>query len=385
MAYRIIDNVADLAEYCKAALAQEIVAVDTEFVWRNTYYPKFALLQIAWNEENCVLIDPLAIEDKAPLVELMEAPGVKKVFHAAFNDIPIIERWANCHICNIGDTIVAAGFANLTARLSLAKLFATQMGLVLTKTETRSDWLQRPLSEAQLEYAGDDVAKLVALYQILMEKVEALGNLAFYNDEMEQRSQPGAYDEMPLDECWLRVSRSPFIHFTKQDYAVLSRLAAWREGTARAEDVPRNAVFRDEWLVQAAIKHPYTQKEVAALPGMWFKVAKVRGDAVAKVVSAAMKLQPQDWPDMSQMLFDRRIVKQRSERVVALMNKRAEARGIDPMLLGSHRAAQDFVLAANSQEKLAKTRLMNGWCHELLSPAIDDIADEYYKKRMMPR
>ena len=144
-------------------------------------------------------------------------------------------------------------------------------------------------------------------------------------------------------------------------------------------------MFRDEWLVQAAIKHPYTQKEVAALPGIWSKLAKLRGEAVAKVVSAAMKLQPQDWPDMSQVLFDRRIVKQRSDRVVALMNKRAEARGIDTMLLGGHRAAQDFVIAANSQEKLAKTRLMNGWCHELLAPAIDDIAEEYYKKRMMPR
>ena len=385
MSYNIIDKDTDLKEFCQKALSRDIVALDTEFIWRNTYYPRFALLQIAWDRDNCVLIDPLAIKDKTPLVSLLEAPGIKKVFHDAFNDIPIIERWAQCHISNIGDTIVAAGFANLTARLSLAKLLASQMGIVLPKTETRSDWLQRPLSEAQLMYAGDDVSRLVELYRILVSKVEAAGNLEYYNEEMEARSQPGAYDEVPPEKCWLRVSRPPFIRFSRQDYAVLSKLAAWRENVARQEDLPRNAVFRDEWLVQAAVKHPYSKDEVGALPGVWAKVARLRGDAVAKIVSSAMKMQPQEWPDLSPVLLDRRIVRQRSERVVSLVNKRAEACGIDPLLFGAHRAAQDFVLAANSPEKLPHALLMRGWRHKLLAPAIDDIAKEFSKKRILPQ
>ena len=240
----------------------------------------------------------------------------------------------------------------------------------------------RPLTEKQVEYAGNDVAKLVPLHNVLLEKVKAAGNLDCYEEEMALRGQPGYYDELPTREVWHRVSRPPFVHFTRQDLAVLCELAAWRETVSRTEDIPRNAVFRDEWLVQAAVKHPYTKDDVMKLPGIWMKIAKARGDAVAEIVKTAMKMLPSEWPDMKLELYDSRIMKQRYGRVAALIDKRAEARGIDPLLLGGNSAIKEFLLAANTPGKLSGARLMNGWKHQLLGVAIDDIAEEFSKKRV---
>ena len=193
-----IQNDESLKTYCDAAAQRPIVAVDTEFVWVKTYHPQLGLVQLSCDGGENALVDPLAITDRGPLKALLENESVVKVFHEAASDLPILRRWCGALPRNIFDTRIAAGFVGMTAKLSLKNLLNSLLGVDLAKTETRTDWLQRPLTPRQLEYAAEDVQYMPKACVLLKEKLEALGNLAFFEAEMAEYSQESYYHEHSL-------------------------------------------------------------------------------------------------------------------------------------------------------------------------------------------
>ena len=387
MSYPFITTNEAFKAACAEAQAQPVVGLDTEFVWTKSYYPHLGLLQLGWDREHCYLIDPIAVTDASPLAELLADPNVTKVFHEASSDMPILMRWCGHAKAPraIADTRIAAGFAGLTASLSLARLLLKMLNVALAKTETRTNWLQRPLTPAQLAYAGDDVTYLPALYASLQALLREYGNEGIFAEEMSRYESLGYYAEIPPEEYWQRVSRPGFLRFTQQDYAVLQQLAQWRETLARSKDITRNRIVPDRLLALAAVKHPYTAAEAAQLEGMANTPAMRYGRNLAEIVTRAMHIPKEQWPVFVIPRIDQRVLRQASERILALAAKRAEARHIDPVLVATRREADALATHAINRDDVSGNPLMNGWRHELLAPAIESICADIARLKKQKR
>ncbi|HEY0892485.1 MAG TPA: ribonuclease D, partial [Cellvibrio sp.] len=158
-----IDQDDQLTELCAVWRKQAAIAVDTEFMRSDTFYPIAGLLQIG-DGKGCYLIDPLAIKNLAPLRELMLDTAVTKVLHSCSEDLEVFQRWLGVVPAPLFDTQIAAAFAGLGFSLGYSGLVKNLLTIEIPKDETRSDWLQRPLSVAQLNYAALDVAHMLVVY-----------------------------------------------------------------------------------------------------------------------------------------------------------------------------------------------------------------------------
>jgi len=193
-----IDSDSALQQMCQQLSQVPKLAVDTEFIRTDTFYPKIALIQIS-DGEQCWLIDVLAIEDFVPLKALLENPDQQLIFHACAEDLEVLEYALDIRPSSIFDTQLAAGIANIGYCMGYARLVDSMFDVSLDKQETRSDWLARPLTQRQLNYAAVDVQYLHAMEKILAkalaeqqredwfaEETQALFSLV----ERAQRSQP---------------------------------------------------------------------------------------------------------------------------------------------------------------------------------------------------
>ena len=167
-----------------------------------------------------------------------------------------------------------------------------------------------------------------------------------------------------------------------QDYAVLQRLAAWREKIAREKDISRNRILRDSVLSLAAVKHPYSYEEAAKLEGMANTPSMRYAKEMVGVVTAAMKLNKDEWPSMNIPNVDQRVLRQASERIMSLARKRAEARRIDLPILASRREVDSLAVAVLSKGDMESASLMRDWKHEVLGKSLDEICNELRGKKL---
>ena len=248
-AFRIVDTDSGLAEVVDALLEQPAYALDTEFHRERTYYPKVALVQIAWAGD-LVLIDPLAV-DLAALRPVLEGEQTA-VLHAADQDLEILELVCGTTPRRLFDTQVAAGFLGLSTP-SLATLHERFVGLRLAKGDRLTDWLQRPLTAGQLEYAANDVAHLLEVRSRIETELERRGRLAWAIDECElHRMRPRG--QRDPEEAWRRIKEARQLRGRAR--SVARSVAAWRERRAAAVDIPVRYVLSDIALVGIAQKAP---------------------------------------------------------------------------------------------------------------------------------
>ncbi|HQL09265.1 MAG TPA: ribonuclease D [Lentisphaeria bacterium] len=367
----LIADTRALTTICEEAAKQDLVAIDTEFVWTNTYHPRLGLIQLAWDEQHSHLLDVLAINDPTPLQILLDNATVTKVFHEAASDLPILRRWCGALTAPLVDTRIAAGFCGLTATMSLNRLLTSELGITLPKTETRTDWLQRPLSDAQLQYAASDVALLPKLYRTLEHKIDQLGNLPWFKEEMASYSHNGYYGETKPDECWRRVSGMGSL--SGIDLAVLKSLAAWREQTAQELDKARPRVMKDEQLVVAARLHPKTLADLKKIPDYWPKLIEKFGEGVLAAVQRGLAMPQQAWPVLPGMRLPSAVIKQRSNRILQVVQKRANERQIDPQLVAARKDAEALVFAAQAGKWPVHHQLLQGWRRELTGDVIENL------------
>ena len=169
-----INDTATLVHYCQQWLQLPLIALDTEFMRTETFYPIPGLIQIA-DDQGCYLIDPLQVEDMSPLAEVLRAPDVLKVLHAGNEDMELFRHSYGVLPQPLYDTQVGAAFAGWGFSMGLQRLVAYALEVELGKGETTSDWLQRPLTAEQEHYAALDVAYLPVLALMQHEQLEARG------------------------------------------------------------------------------------------------------------------------------------------------------------------------------------------------------------------
>ncbi len=372
-----IDNDIALKDFIASLPTGQPVALDTEFDWTRTYYPRLALLQIGIDKENCALVDPFAITNWAPLRDLLSDSSRVKVVFSGRNDLPILVRtcggFANCRPAAVHDLQLAMGFCGHSANASLKTTIETIFGIVLDKSETRSDWTQRPLSEEQLAYAADDVVLLPEALQRLTDQMRENGNLDFFLEETTLFEDPELYAETDASQTWRRIGGYWRIRGELPRMRIRA-LAQWREETARANDLSRNRLLHDEALLRLALSDTLMPNDLMRLPRIHKPTVKrFQNDLIA--IWKAPDNAPPEPPEPRNPLNTparKTYFNQRLERIMGLIRQRAEARHIDNTLLGTRHDAESLVLQALQKLPL-DGRLLHGWRATILQPALAEI------------
>lgn len=238
--------------------APPTIGLDTEFMRVDTYLPRLALVQIEL-DGRIALIDPVAGIDPAPFAALLADPSRTCVMHSASEDLEAFATWS-CAIAHLFDTQIAASFAGIGAGIGYQKLVRELLGIEVAKAETRSDWLRRPLSAEQLDYAAQDVAHLPALQAGLAARVATRGYAAWLAEDC-ARLLERARDREPDAEPQLALRGAA--DWPRERQALLRRVLRWRDATARAIDRPRPWLLDDAHALDLVARVPNDIGELA--------------------------------------------------------------------------------------------------------------------------
>jgi len=254
-----------LTQLCERLAQSEFVAVDTEFMRENTYWPELCLVQIA-NTQEAAAIDPLADGiDLSPLLDLLtDNEDVLKIFHAGGQDIEIIVNLTGKTPHPVFDTQIAMMAVSQSEQIGYANLVDSWLNIQIDKGARFTDWSRRPLTDRQIEYAIGDVTHLSRIFPKLLNKLVKTGRGAWLDAEMEKLADPSNYSVDPA-LAWKRIrssGRNP------QVLGRLKALAAWREGEAQHKNIPRGRIVRDETLADIASHPPKKQADLAKVRGL---------------------------------------------------------------------------------------------------------------------
>lgn len=280
-----------LARLCAEWRQLPFVALDTEFMRVDTFYPIAALLQVG--DGRCAyLIDPLLISNWSAFAGLLEDEAVVKVLHACSEDLEVFLRLTGSLPAPLFDTQLAAGYLNIGFSMGYSRLVQTVLNIELPKGETRSDWLQRPLSEMQVQYAAEDAQHLAELYQALLPKLSEEKFAWILEDGAEwvanqRREIDPAEAYRDVKQAWRLKPRQ---------LAVLRVLACWRETQARARNQPRNRVLREASLWPLARTQPGDLVSLARIEDMHPRTVRQDGETLLELIRTAAATPEQDWP-----------------------------------------------------------------------------------------
>ena len=331
-------------------------ALDTEFHTERTYWPRLALLQVAW-PGGIALVDPLAV-DVLPFAAVLEGPGTF-VAHAADQDLAILERACGRAPSSLFDTQIAAGFCG-HGTPSLASLVERVLGTRLAKGDRLADWTRRPLGENERAYAAADVEHLLPIVDHLTEELSEAGRLEWALDECEERlrrdrTRPDA------EAAWWRLKGSRQLRGSSR--GVAQAVTAWRERAAEAADVPPRFVIPDLALAGIVQRPPRTRDELQAVRGLDGR--HLRDGAAGEIlaaVSEGLALEPGRLrlPDSDPV---DRTIGAAVTVVAAWLTQRASELDLDPSLLATR---ADLALLLSGLD----SRLAHGWRAEQVGEPI---------------
>lgn len=280
----IIQSDKQLADLCKALAGEALLFLDTEFVSEGRYYPDLGTIQLAAGD-NIALIDPLPIRDMTPLIELLVDKSVCKVFHACGQDLPILFRLCGQPVRNIFDTQIATALLGIDEQISFANLVARVTGEHLQKSHSFTDWMRRPLSPGQVEYALDDVRYLMPVYHWVYAELLELQRLDWASEEFLPMEEEARFIPPDPEELYLRIRGAE--RMSGRSLSMLKELAMWRDELARSLNLSLGRILRDEVMMELA-RRPRTQiTELREIRGIQHEQVNKYGQQLLKILSNA--------------------------------------------------------------------------------------------------
>lgn len=317
-----IEDMETLADYCSQLQNHDWIAIDTEFVRVDTYYPELSLVQIADANLNLTIIDPIAIEQDFlqknhtastsdnidcsshnephnkkthglnALLEVLANPNICKVFHSARQDLEVLYLIAGILPKNIFDTQLAAIFFNQGDLAGFARVIQSELGITLSKSQTRTNWHARPLSDKQIAYALDDVYYLAQLYQSYLEKLNPQQKQAIVED-CESLLNSNLYQTEP-ENAWLKIKGGK--NLKPKQLAIIKTLAQWRENFAVEHNQPKKWTMSDEVIVHIAKRPPKTAQALYKVPNIKASSVKEFGEDWIQRIDEVFSAPPESYP-----------------------------------------------------------------------------------------
>ena len=337
----------------------ERIGLDTEFVRERTYWPQLALVQIAAGDE-ILLVDALVPGMAAALRPMLADPSLLKVMHSASEDLVAFKQACNALPAPLFDTQVAAALAGVGGGLGYQKLVQAIAGVSLAKGETRSDWMRRPLSSAQVEYAADDVRHLDAVYKSLHEKLAALGRLEWLRSDCARLVAGVASDAV---DPWPHLSLRSAQFLEPGEQRILLRLLRWRDLQARASDKPRSWILDNELAVELARKPPTDAATLQA----WLDARPKSPRKLAAKLWQALSTPLADETDAPLARAADEADKKKLKRLQEAVGQRSGELGLPDGVLASRRWLEALLGTAPGQ---AWPEALDGWRREQLQPLL---------------
>mgnify|MGYP001758561037 CR=1 FL=1 len=353
-----IDAPADLDARLHAP--PERIGLDTEFIRERTYWPKLALVQMAVGEE-ILLIDPLVPGMPAAIARWLAHPGIVKVMHSASEDLVAFKHACGVLPRPLYDTQIAAALAGIGSGMGYQKLVEQVAGVTLDKGETRSDWMRRPLSAAQLQYAADDVAYLFAVHDATAARLAAQGRSHWQDEDAGRLLRGVEHDVEPWPHLAMRAAQ--FLDAPAQ--CRLLRLLRWRDAQARHGDKPRSWILDNELAVALARTPPADpaalNRQLDALP----KAPRKLADALWQALSTPLP----DEAGMPLALAADEAHKRRLKHLQQAVAERSAELGLADGVLASRRHLEALL------ESRQWPAALDGWRREQLQERLLPLLD----------
>ena len=346
---------------CRRWATSPVLALDTEFMRERTFYAKPALVQVsdgAW----VGVIDPLAIKDLSPLAERVGDPGVTKILHACREDLEVIDQLLGVLPEPLFDTQLAASLKGMARDVGYAELVLRTLDIALDKSQSRTDWLKRPLSLLQLRYAVADVEHLPKIHDLQKAELKRLGRTGWLREDCEQLLSRARSRER-VDSYYQRVFAQ--LPMADSSLALLRNLSRWRERRVREIDIPRPWLLTDKQMCSIAKQRPATRQALSQLLGSSRKPGALK--AVLDIVAAA------DDPPERQPA--RRNAPR--ERVNAMLKRVAEVaqqRGLMPTVLATRGECAELLAGHLNGREATWPERLRGWRRGLLGDGLLDAA-----------
>ena len=380
-AINIIRTAEQLAGFVDAAVRAGWVAMDTEFLRERTYAPELCLIQATnadnadnadnGNDDLTACIDPLApgLDDLSPLGDLLGNPGVVKIFHSCRQDLEALDTRADFRAGNLYDTQLAAAFCGYGNQVSYAALVEALCGVCLSKSHTRTDWSRRPLSDAQLAYAVDDVKYLPTLRRELDRLLAQKGRAEWHRDECAGAVDPANYRFDP-ENAWLRLKGIERLNAAAQGCA--QKLAAWRERRAQRRNLPRGWILPTPVLLQICRRRPKTPAQLAEVNDINAGTVKHAGrEIIALVAESENRDARSACPTLQPLTTGQR---RRVREIMALLEDRATQEALSRSLIANRQEVESFVRGQTETQTDTQTDtglpLFAGWRARLIGDEI---------------
>lgn len=362
-----------LTALSEAARAYPAIALDTEFVRTRTYYPQLGLIQV-FDGHQVSLIDPLTITDWTPFRALLQDTAVTKFLHAGSEDLEVFLNVFGELPQPLIDTQTLAAFSGRPMSWGFASMVGEYAGVTLDKSESRTDWLARPLTERQCDYAAADVWYLLPIAHKLMAETEEAGWLAAALDEcrlMQQRRQ----EIQAPEEAWRDIGNA--WQLRPRQLACLQLLADWRLRKARERDLAVNFVVREENLWAVARYMPGSLGELDSL-GLSGSEIRFHGKTLLALVAKAQELPEASLPEPLLNLIDMPGYRKAFKAIKALVQEVSVEAGVSAELLASRRQINQLLnWHWDLKPQTTLPELISGWRGELMAEKLKALLQEY--------
>ncbi|MCU7799842.1 MAG: ribonuclease D [gamma proteobacterium symbiont of Lucinoma myriamae] len=356
MQVHFIDTNEKLTAICQHFAQSDFLALDTEFVRQTTYYPILALLQIC-DGQQIAIIDPLAITDLSPLMAVLYNKDITKVLHSARQDMEIFYYLNQSVPESLFDTQVCAALLGYGEQIGYAALVKQLLNVELDKSQTRTDWLKRPLSQKQIDYAADDVRYLAKLYPLQQQKLQDLGRSNWLEKDFQFLSDTATYEPSP-DTIWRKVKGVNKLK--KQKLAILKKLAAFREELALKQNRPRRRVIADDVLIDLSINPAANLSELQEHQRLSYKFLEYNGAAILTLIQQGLDTADKNCPTLPAYKKLSQNEQALADCLMAIVHLSANNNSISPQCLCSRKELDALI---KGQRELS---VLSGWRNELI-------------------
>lgn len=364
----LIESSTQMDELARQLSNEKLIAVDTEFQRETTYYPHLALVQIA-TESIVACIDPLAFDAKPALQKILLDKTVIKIFHSCSQDLEVLFYYLDAVPSPIYDTQIANAFLTEQHQVGYASLVEAELDILLDKSQTRTNWLQRPLTDKQIKYAGDDVLYLYQLHHILDRKLTQSTRTPWFNAECAALINDENTFQVATDKLWRRVRGATKLK--RSNLAIVQSIALWREQLAKQKDKIRRKVLADEIIINLSLDPPDNRNALDQLIKNNYVINDQHKQSLFEVIENAKKMPANEWPDNQFNALDKR-QKQLLKNLQQQITKKADELGIASAMLCSRKDLEQLILQQDteSQGKLLKLTDNQDWRFECIGQAL---------------
>jgi ribonuclease D len=359
LTHQLIETDTALVEVLDRHASDNFVAVDTEFRRRDTFFPQVALLQLCWRKD-AYLIDPTRVFNLDPVVELLSNPQVIKLIHSPSEDLEVFDRWLQVLPSPLFDTQRALAVLGRGFGLGYRAMVEMFTGDAISKEETTSDWLKRPLTDRQLSYAALDVTYLRQIGEELYDACRESQRLSWVLEDTARLKLGGRGPAAKFKSAWKMSLR---------EQAILSRLIDWREEEARRLDRPRSWVVPDKVLVTLAKRQPMHLAQLSSVDGLHDAIIRKRGKRIVEVVSGAIDNEAPHQAFWQSPLRSNH--KQWASTLGETVASRAQELGVAPEVLYAGRDIERLIQATLEQQPIPKDLL--GWRDSVITQHLVDL------------